>query len=301
MGSELSETKQALLEKYLRGEIGQKNGGSASQQKQADPAPESSSAVSVLPVQSGGSKRPFFYLHVDYEHGPFYCFSLARALGADQPFYVLDLYPFDDLSVPPSLEAIVAAYVASVRTVQPQGPYLLGGFCGGALLALEIARQLRQEGENVDLLLLLEPGIGPLLMTISGKFLHRFGEMIRLRPDQQMDVFLRIRHAYRFLFRPVYRKQQSLLPAAAILRKDWIGVFVWIFSATKRPLLYPGRAIYFWAQDDSYRRKAWPRIAEAQEAEAFFIPGIHFSLVTDRLDVVSEQIKACIEKATSPS
>ncbi len=300
--SKLSESKRALLEKYLRGEFPQttKDMGTITRQAQGGPASLSNTdlRVPLLTIQTDGSKRPFFYLHVHYEGGAFYCFPLAHDLGAEQPFYVLDPYNFDGLRVPPTLEDMTAAYIKSMRAVQPEGPYLLGGFCGGGVIAFEMARRLCEEGQTVDLLVLLEPGVGPLLMTSCGSFIHHLGKMIRLRPDKQLDCFLRIRHLCRFLFRLPYRNQQglSLFPAVEALRQDWIGIFVWMFSASKRPRRYHGKATYFWASDDPYRRKTWPKLAEAKEAELHFIPGVHFSLITDQLRVVSNQLKACLDK-----
>jgi len=43
----------------------------------------------ILPLQAGGSRRPFFFMHGDWTGGAFYCFALARASEAEQPFYVL--------------------------------------------------------------------------------------------------------------------------------------------------------------------------------------------------------------------
>jgi len=50
-------------------------------------------------------------------------------------------------------------YLADVRRVQPQGPYLLGGFSGGGLVAFEMARQLELAGEHTAALVLLDTPI----------------------------------------------------------------------------------------------------------------------------------------------
>jgi hypothetical protein len=69
-------------------------------------------------------------------------YHFARDLGPDQPFYALDPYKLDDLSVPPSIEEITATHVEAVRAIQPDGPNLLGGFCHGGLVAYEM-REMR--------------------------------------------------------------------------------------------------------------------------------------------------------------
>jgi thioesterase domain-containing protein len=51
---------------------------------------------------------------------------------------------------------MAARHIASLRTVQPTGPYLVGGFCAGGLVAYEIAQQLRAAGERVDLLVVVD-------------------------------------------------------------------------------------------------------------------------------------------------
>jgi hypothetical protein len=89
---------------------------------------EKSSRTPLIPVQAGGSKQPFFYLHGAWHSDAFYCFYLAHYLGPDQPFYALPPYNLDGLLVAPTIEEMAAAHIQSIRTIQPEGPYLLGAF-----------------------------------------------------------------------------------------------------------------------------------------------------------------------------
>jgi thioesterase domain-containing protein len=90
--------------------------------------------------------------------------ALARSLPAAQPVYVLQPRrwerPFPAEGIGPGGRdeyAIVAAeYLASLRAVQPRGPYFLGGSCDGALVAFAMARLLEAEGERVALLAVLD-------------------------------------------------------------------------------------------------------------------------------------------------
>ena len=299
---DLSEARRALLEKYLRGELPQTaiaaRNGDERPQGSPESQPYTGSRVTLVTVQDGGSRLPFFYVHVHWDTGAFYCFPLAHELGVDQPFYVLEPYDFADLKVPPLLEDMAATYIESMRSVQPEGPYILGGFCGGGLIALEMARQLQMSGQAVEMLVLIEPGVGPALITWGGSFIRHMGKLIRLSPDKQLDVFLSLRHAYRLLFRPQYRHSQgfSVFPTIQALRQDWMGIFVWMVSGYSRPRQYPGKAIQIWAINDPVRRKAWPKVAVAKEEETHFIPGKHFNLITDQLHILSTQLKTCLEK-----
>jgi amino acid adenylation domain-containing protein len=53
-----------------------------------------------------------------------------------------------------SMDEMTAIYLASVRKVQPQGPYFVAGWSMGGLLAFELARKLRADGHEVRLVLI---------------------------------------------------------------------------------------------------------------------------------------------------
>lgn len=107
----------------------------------------------IVPIQPNGSKPPLFWVR----GGPRFRL-LAEKLGPDQPFFGLEL-PFSDatkLPVPYRLEDIAAYLVRAMREVQPHGPYLLAGLCVNAVIAYEIARQVTEQGERVQLLAMLD-------------------------------------------------------------------------------------------------------------------------------------------------
>lgn len=297
---ELSEAKRALLEKYLRGEIQQ-----PVHERDIPSGYPAVSRSSLVAVQSGGAKRPFFYMHVHWEGGAFYCFTLASDLGADQPFYVLEPYRFDGLKVPPTIEAMAADYIKTMRAVQPEGPYLLGGFCGGCVIAIEMARQLHAQGEAVDLLALVEPGLtgrmtpllerrGPIFLRMTGGFMRRLGGLLRWPPDKQLDWFLRLRHMYRVVR---YRDRHlPLNPSSEFLRQDWMGIYVWSVSAY-RPGRYPGKVTYLWASEEpDSRRVAWDIMAKAEDSEIVMIPGTHDSCRNEHVHGLAEHLGACLRK-----
>jgi thioesterase domain-containing protein len=75
---------------------------------------------------------------------------LAHYLGKNQPFYCLERAQVD------TIEEIASFYISKIKTVQSTGPYYLGGFCGFGMIALEMARQLAAQGEEVAALFLFE-------------------------------------------------------------------------------------------------------------------------------------------------
>jgi thioesterase domain-containing protein len=101
--------------------------------------------------------------------------ELARQLGRDQPFYGLqDTSLFTpqalDHSMPDiPIEKMAAYYIESLRAVQPEGPYLLGGWSFGGLIAYEMAVQLAERGEEVPLLFLLDTGTPEFIRELGAE------------------------------------------------------------------------------------------------------------------------------------
>lgn len=93
--------------------------------------------------------------------------ALAVLLGRDRPFYGLQARGLAGDAAPHArLDAAARDYIGELRQVQPRGPYLLGGFSGGGLTALEMAHQLRDAGDEVALLVLLDTPL-PLRPPLS--------------------------------------------------------------------------------------------------------------------------------------
>ncbi len=111
---------------------------------------------SLVEIQSEGTKPTFFCVHGAGGNVLFYR-DLSRTLGAEFPFYGLQSRGSDGSSEPlSSIEEMAKTYVKEVKTVQASGPYHLGGYCLGGLIAYEMARQLEDSDDEVALLALLD-------------------------------------------------------------------------------------------------------------------------------------------------
>lgn len=104
----------------------------------------------------GGRKKPFFLVAgmfgnvLNLRH-------LANLIGSDRPFYGLQARGlFGDDKPHETLAEAATDYIAEIRQVQPEGPYMLGGFSGGGLTAYEIVHQLEEMGQQVSLLVMLD-------------------------------------------------------------------------------------------------------------------------------------------------
>ena len=91
--------------------------------------------------------------------------NIGSHLPPDQPFYAVQPRGIEDDRPPhTTVEQMAADHLAEIRSVQPVGPYALGGHCSGSWVAFEMARQLQAVGEHVDPLVLVDigpPGAGP--------------------------------------------------------------------------------------------------------------------------------------------
>ena len=106
----------------------------------------------VISFQPSGTRNSIFWMHYFY-------FGLSNVIGDDQPFHVVRMMAedFPSLGEEPTLEAIAACHVRKLRSTQPCGPYTVGGLCLGAIVAFEVAQQLRSAGCEVTLLMVDPP------------------------------------------------------------------------------------------------------------------------------------------------
>jgi phthiocerol/phenolphthiocerol synthesis type-I polyketide synthase E len=110
----------------------------------------------LVAIQTSGSRPAFFCIHGAGGNVLIYR-ELSQNLGPDQPFYGLQSQGLDGTSTPLTrIEDMAALYAKAIRSRQPHGPYFLGGYCGGGLIAYEVAQRLRSEGEEIALLALLD-------------------------------------------------------------------------------------------------------------------------------------------------
>jgi amino acid adenylation domain-containing protein len=267
----------------------------------------------VLPVQAEGNGRPFFFLHGDWTGGAFYCFALARACGPEQPFYVLEPYTFSAQEGAPTLEAIAGAYIEALQGVQQRGPYRLGGFCNGGLLAYEMARQLEQEGEQVEFLGLINPS-EPVQSSLLRTACERLGRVRRAGSRRQADLFLRARHAQRHIYRRLHpggvRVQDfgkllaieprlaAMWPPREALYQDYVGVFSYT-AAAYEPGVYRGKITFYWAREEPEIARSWQPVTgrkDLADIEEHVVAGTHMSCVTDHIEGMAETLSECLSR-----
>jgi Thioesterase domain/Phosphopantetheine attachment site len=123
----------------------------------AIPATEARPIPVLMPLWRNGSEPPLFLVHG--RHGQaFVSPHFMRLLGNEQPVWAFQARGLDGLHEPHStVEDMAGEYLAEMRKQRPHGPYFLGSLCAGVYIAAEMARSLREAGERVLPLLVLDP------------------------------------------------------------------------------------------------------------------------------------------------
>ena len=111
---------------------------------------------SLILIRPGAGRPPIFLVH-DGDGETLLYRNLALRLDSRHAVYGLQPHSLERVPLAHTRIPEMAVYhIGRIRTVQPRGPYLVGGMCAGGVIAFEIARQLRASGEHVGLVALLD-------------------------------------------------------------------------------------------------------------------------------------------------
>ncbi len=265
----------------------------------------------LVAVQTGGVKPPFFYVHGDRVFGGMYCWGLARHLGPERPFYIFEPQgtPWNPAPIPPTVEEIAESFLSLLLQVQPAGPYLLGGYCSGALVAYEMARRLQEVGQTVDLLVMVDPLTSKRRARTIRWVLSQAGNLLGLDAVAQADLYVRLRRfsvsAGRSKRRLLSRfdpgggrgtganaGQESLYTVRdreRIARYDWL-------DTGYRPGPYRGR-IAVLAAGEGLGDERVDVVAQSggqSSVEVHLLPGDHQTFITRHLAAFGRQLEACL-------
>ena len=245
---------------------------------------------SLVALQPNGTMPPFFCVHalgglvVGFRH-------LARHLGDDRPVYGLQAQGMEGKSpILTRVEDMAAHYIQEIRTVQPYGPYYLGGLCFGGWIAYEMAQQLCGQSEEVGLLALFDS------YTENSSRRSLMLKLLRLPPRQSL-AFLRERLGLhpqkvkadfqrRLLPRPVRQVRRALRAASdAYVPRPYPGRIT-LFKPTQKSVFSSG--------DPAAR---WNELA-AGGLDIQEIPGKHENLFTEpQVIVLARRLNTCLERA----
>jgi thioesterase domain-containing protein len=245
-------------------------------------------------MQAGQSGRPPLFL-VHPAGGDVLCYvDLVRRLGADQPCFGLRAAGLIG-DQPPSteVEEMARLYAGLIRTEQPEGPYLLGGWSIGGVVAFEIARQLRDQGEEVALLALIDshapddsdqevPDELTLLAGLAmdlGLRLDRVSvdreRLERMVPDERLEHLLEAAKRHQVV--PPDLELDQLRTIFQVYRSNAQAMTAYV------PRAYSGPITLLKAREqggDAAPDLGWGRLA-AEKLTVQEVPGDHFTIVRE--------------------
>ena len=272
----------------------------------------------LVKIRAGGSRLPFFFLHGDYLSGGFYCLELARRLGPDQPFFALPPFGLDSRPVPESYEQMATQHLRTLRAFQPTGPYRLGGTCNGGLVAFEMARQLIDAGQQVDLLLLIGASAEPARSRRMEQTITAAGEVLRSTVGERgsrplRGVAVRLLATLRAIVprrsgAPQARGEGGS-PIGRLARetpqqqRDRLRDTYLRIDRRYTPSAYAHPVTLFWAADDpqpaAEAARHWARVAP--KVDLHVIPGTHLGSLTGDVHGLAERMKHCLSAHPQPS
>jgi oxalate---CoA ligase len=109
-----------------------------------------------IQILTKGNGPPFIFFHGNFTGPAFYTRHLARLLGPDQTFISVPPHGGGQEPLPDSFERMAFERLPAVLAAHPRGPFRLGGYCNGAMVALETARLLIGAGRRVELLVMVD-------------------------------------------------------------------------------------------------------------------------------------------------
>ncbi len=271
--------------------------------REPDACPPESSLVPLQPI---GNKKPLFLVHP--AGGTVFCYqALVEYLGTDRPVYGLQAVGLDGIRPPhETVQQMVDHYLAAIRSVQPEGPYLLGGWSLGGNLAFAMACQLAQEGQQVELLALVDSGALPperdpteedflpiIMALFPGDEEMTLERLRQMSPQEHFEYFSR-----------------RALKAGIVLPQfspEMAGHVFDVFKANLkamweyRPRRYPGKITLFASMQQPEQievardpQLGWGAYA-AGGVEVHRIPGSHLEIIREPyVRTLAEKLQACL-------
>jgi len=274
------------------------------------PGKERDRKAHVAAIQSGGEKPALYCIGEEALWRP-----VAECLGADQPVFCVGLEPgaVEQTKGPNYMEKLARHMMSALCEKQPQGPYYLGGFCRDGVFACEVARQLRMYGEEVGLLVLVEPfkpcqntwarvamGLRRAIFRVG----YRFGEMRRLGIGEFPRYARRRWKGFRMMLADLVwrnsarlrvRKRQAggapdldqmLFVAASSYKPKPLACPTVIFRSADWPMLSAGDPYFGWRELLTGR------------TETHVIPGDHQGIFREpNVRVLAGKLRDCLRSA----
>ncbi|MBZ5610762.1 MAG: amino acid adenylation domain-containing protein, partial [Acidobacteriia bacterium] len=279
--------------------------GLAAAMQSGEPGP----STCIVPIQPRGVKPPFFCVHgmggpvISLRH-------LGQCLGADQPTFGVQAVGLDGKQAPhATVEDMASHYVREMRTIQPAGPYYLGGWSFGGVVAFEMAQQLRASGETVALVALFDSSVtrylpagqspGHKLQVLKSHISFHSAQLWQL-PFRQRISYCRSLLSRRWNNAALRWKYAGLEQELPVLY-DVLEVQM-VAALNYHPNPYDSkltllRSVYSKNIHKGSRTLGW-ELLTPHAVEVLDVPGDHNSMLQPpNVRILADKLAACLEKA----
>jgi amino acid adenylation domain-containing protein len=253
----------------------------------------------MVAISEQGVKPPVFFCANASEEA----LPLAKNLGKEQPFYLLESGLVVTGNVESKIKAIAAHHVKDILLIQPEPPYLLCGYSFGAVLIDEIAQQLLAKGKQVSLVVILDRyGYQPIYRLYAKLVTFLTDHWHHLAP-------LSFRDKLRYIQENLKRLRSKRFPKSTEGEKS---------QPPYTSQAYPGKVILFCCipnKHDSvpsdreipiisskftllfFRRAGWDKRVRP-DLEIITVPGDHISMQQEpHVKVLAEKLQVCLDQA----
>ena len=257
----------------------------------------------LVVIQPRGSKPPLFFIHA-LGKGLKLCRPLTRHLDPEQPIYGLAIEIMDEVSLN-KVEDVVAHYIKEMRSIQPEGPYLLAGiYCGGRV-AYEMAQQLHAQGQKVALLALLDTlkdGEAIKIIPVKDRVLAHGSNFLRSGPAYLLRKMTleKVKNRLMSIYCKFYERMGLPSPQACQSftdgNKKEEGNAEWLFAPKG---VYPDRVTLFRAIENIGfvdPDMGWSELAPGG-LEIHDVPGDGSSMLQEpHVQGLAEKLRDCIDR-----
>ncbi len=291
--------------------------------------------LSLVEIQAGNPEiNPPLFLITTGASAVLKYAELAKLLGPEQPVYSLQALDLERNGISVDcIKDIAAFYLQEMATLDYEGPYLLGGYCFGGLVALEMAQQIQAEGQEVALLILVDTG-GPnfifrsfqqIVVTLekfykrkiirssrhlSSRWLFHRRNLLALSSGEKLSYVSNLlrrvfnRNSTPNISYPTRSKEKNILPQVNNDERKQMWKILKLLRQNYFPQFYSGRVVLFFSSELSNRfplfpRRGWGKLFKG-DVEVHLVPGNHYNLFNEpNVQVLAEKLTSCIDSTVA--
>ena len=242
----------------------------------------------LVPIRKSGSKPALFLIHP--VGGSVWCYrTLAEHLGSDQTVYGLQAKGLYDKKLDETIPTMANRYREAIETVQPEGPYHLGGWSMGGVIAFEMARRWREKGQAIGLLTLMDSY--PRLDRVGDEFsIKEFAEDILglyfTKDSKEWDGFRTLNEEEQWQY--LIELEQNHSGMNTETAEKTLQQLKWVYDANSKAALaykpgdYDGEVLLFTASESTWdgpKDRDWGKISA--KVEQHEIEGSHYDLMRE--------------------